>query len=139
MPTNDIGPCECCGGTEDCPCSVCTRRWVYHAEILVYQWDVIDGCGGGDGSSEPCCGCPPPGAPGEYEGQEIELECTQGAGTNKCNCTHCFATWDAFTEEWVPGTCIAPNDAVAATCSCPVAQLGPGNEHGQMVYVLCGC
>lgn len=136
MTTTNIGPCACCGGGE-CPCSNCLLEWQYSETLLVYQWVVIDYCGGGDGSTERCCGCPPPSQPGEYEGQQIQMECT---GTNRCSCCQCSATWDEFLGEWVIDTsCIDINSNICGNCNC-VTPVNPGTYHGELSGPIpCGC
>lgn len=137
MPTTNIGPCECCGGTENCPCSTCLYQWLDYGSG--FAWQIIDLCGGGDGSSEPCCDCPAPVGQGSYDGEPQQQNCTQGSGTNKCNCTACIAQWNAFTEQWeVYEACKAGNGTLYPSCRCIVPTI-PGTQHGKRVGVTCGC
>jgi len=139
MPTTDIGPCECCGGAGGCPCTTCLYQWLDIGSG--FDWQIIDFCGGGDGSSEPCCSCPPAVGVGTYDGEEQVQNCSQiSPFTNKCDCTHCYATWNAFTQMWEAGVCLSADETSSyVNCNCSTALLSPGDEHGQMLYVICGC
>lgn len=145
MPTTDIGPCECCGGVS-CPCTtyaVCYWEWNGGEWI---PFGTPNPCNGADEQNRPiaaCCQCPgPPEDNGQFTGQVAGVPCTQlNPYTSMCDCFHCYATWNAFTEMWEAGECLGPDDQQDSsyTCACPTAQLSPGDTHGQMLYVICGC
>ena len=138
MATTNIGPCACCGGDTACGCSNCLWRWVYNESTMSLAWLIIDGCGGGDGSNEPCCGCPSPPRMGDYEDEEYTIACV---GTNRCNCTQCNFWWDSFLVEWVPNDgCTDQYGTVTTACVCTSDGLGAGSTHGEIsMPVPCGC
>lgn len=120
--TTNIGPCACCGGTS-CSCTLtnCLWKWVDGA------WTIIDYCGGGDGSSKPCCDCPNPPRDGIEEDEEYPIACT---GANSCSCTQCSGWWDEFLVEWVPQTgCLDQYGALKSACVCDLSGLAPGTVH----------
>jgi hypothetical protein len=137
MATTNIGPCACCGNA--CGCSNCLWRWIYDESTMAYIWSVIDGCGGGDGSNEPCCGCPTPLRMGAYAEEEYLIACV---GTNRCTCTSCDFWWDSFLLEWVPNTgCKNIHNILTPACVCPTtAGSRVGSVHGELSGpVVCGC
>ena len=140
MSTYSIGPCNCCTA---CGCSSCLWRWIYFEATMSYQWSIIDGCGGGSGSSEPCCGCPSPPRMGEYEDEEYQINCVLGGNINRCSCTQCSFWWDAFLVEWVPLTgCTDQYGTVvgSGTCTCSSDGLAPGTTHNENSGPQpCGC
>lgn len=150
MTTTNIGPCGCCGGGEGCPCTQnnCLFRWEYVAENSNWQWIPIDLCGGGDGSSEPCCACGEVGRNGDYDGEEVQVPCISESNGDRCSCCVCDWWWDSFLVEWVPNEgCrkVTVIDDVtyeypcAATCLCsPPTE--PGTTHGEISSpIFCGC
>jgi len=145
MGITNIGPCGCCGQVGPCPCSDsnCLYIWEFVADpINANMWVIIDMCGGGDGSTEPCCGCDEPSSPGEYLGEMRQTPCVPIAvGNTRCNCFHCTITWDAFLDQWNPGYCLGPNyESNAIGCNCPTSGFEPGTFHGQTLEnVICGC
>ena len=140
MATTNIGPCACCGGGGGpaCGCSNCLWQWIYNEATMAFAWTIIDYCGGGDGSNEPCCGCPSPPRMGDYPEEEYPIACV---GTNRCTCTQCNFWWDSFLVEWVPNTgCKDINNIVTTACVCTSAGLGAGSTHGEISGpVTCGC
>lgn len=136
MTTTNIGPCNCCANA--CGCSNCLWRWVYDGTTMTYIWSIVDGCGGGDGSGEPCCGCPSPPRMGEYEEEEYQIGCV---GTNRCSCTQCNFWWDSFLVEWVPNTgCADQFGTTFGACACTSVGLPAGTTHGEISQpVSCNC
>lgn len=139
MTTTNIGPCNCCGNA--CGCSNCLWRWIYDESTMAYKWSIIDGCGGGDGSSEPCCGCPTPPRMGEYEDEEYQIACV--GAVDKCECTTCTGWWDAFLVEWVPNTGCKNTltNIFYPACVCDLSVLTEvGTVHGEISRnVACTC
>lgn len=145
MSQTNIGPCQCCGQAAGCPCSQinCLFVWEFVADpINANMWVAIDLCGGGDGSTMPCCNCTEPDTPGDYLGEMRLTWCFPIAnGNDQCNCFSCTITWDGFLEQWIPGTCIGPDNSPSVyDCSCPTAGIDPGTSHGQTIEnIICGC
>lgn len=139
MTTTNIGSCNCCG---NCGCSNCLWRWVFDEPTMAYKWTIIDGCGGGSGSTEPCCGCPSPPRMGEYEEEEYPIACV-GISNNKCACTTCTGWWDAFLLEWVPNTGCKNTltNIFYPVCVCDLSVLTDvGTVHGEISRnVACTC
>jgi hypothetical protein len=122
--TTNIGACACCGSVCSCSLVNCLWRWVDGG------WTIIDYCGGGDGSSAPCCNCPSPPRDGE-EDEEYPIACN--GSTNSCSCTQCTGWWDSFLVEWVPATgCIDQYGATKYACVCNLSGLEPGTTHGEI-------
>lgn len=146
MTTTNIGPCQCCGQAEGCPCStyaVCYFTW------NGTSWDPLatpNPCNGTDEQDReraPCCQCPgPPETPGTAIGEVGTSPCTQKyPHQSMCDCYSCTGTWSEFLSSWIPGPCLGPdgqNDA-SFTCGCPTAQLSPGDYEGQEVIIFCDC
>ncbi len=121
----NIGPCGCCSGSCNCTLVNCLWRWVDGA------WTIIDYCGGGDGSTAPCCGCPDPPRDGE-EDEEYPIVCVGAA--DKCICTTCTGWWDSFLVEWVPATGCKNTltNIFYPACVCDLSGIEAGTEHGEI-------
>jgi len=150
MTTTNIGPCECCGGA-GCPCSEtnCLFVWEFVADpINANMWVTIDLCGGGDGSTQPCCTCEEPQTPGDYLGEMRQVPCGPLNSGDKCTCCFCNFVWDEFLGEWLPNqTCkrITTIDDVTYEYNCPgecfcSPPVGSGSFHGEISGpIFCGC
>lgn len=139
MSTTNIGPCNCCTA---CGCSNCLWRWIWNEPTMSYIWSIIDGCGGGDGSTEPCCGCPSPPRMGAYEDEEYQIACV-GISNNKCACTSCTGVWDAFLSQWVSPTACKNTltNITYGVCVCDLSQnTDIGTTHGEISRnIACTC
>lgn len=137
MPESDIGPCECCGSV--CTCTLVTCTWRWSTATMPGLWNVIRSCGSAtnvnDGLDKPCCGCPTPGFPGTTNGQETDVFCVQGTGSNGCNCSGCTAQYNIFTGEWVT-TIPCTSGGILSRCRCVGSGTG---SHGESRSFLCSC
>lgn len=151
MTTTNIGPCGCCGQAAPCPCSDtnCLFVWEFVADpINANMWVAIDLCGGGDGSTQPCCFCEEPNRDGDYLGEQVTVACSPLNSGDKCTCCFCNFIWDGFLEEWqLNQTCkkITVIDDVTYEYDCPGQCLcsppvGSGSFHGEISGpIFCGC
>jgi hypothetical protein len=108
---------------------------------MAYKWTEIDKCGGGDGASEPCCGCPSPPRMGEYEDEEYQINCV--GATDTCACTSCTGVWDAFLSQWVSPT-VCKNtltNIFYGVCNCDLSiNTDIGTTHGEISRgIACRC
>jgi hypothetical protein len=140
MPESNIGPCECCGSVCTCTLVTCRRRWTGG---IAGMWSIIRSCGSNTGVTDeldkPCCGCPAPGFPGT-DGQETDVFCTQGTGSNACDCSRCTATWSTVLDDWILSSC-AVSGGSSNRCTCPTqVKPTPRPSNGYVISnITCSC